>query len=265
MKKTLASIVLASLLAAPVAAAPDASFKLSDYKTIGVQPVLAASNTRGVFESQMAAVGAGLTLETDRAAAVAKAASTALDAGQGFGFAGKAQSSDVAMLIIGSTVGMLPAAMKFDGQDVKPIADELQTYVARLDGKVAPDVIKALNLALASARARDVETTAKAVLVAMALSADSIQKGSERAHGYLATGLYAGIATLWTAAGAANAALADIARPLVMLLEEDAAMGGADRAVAAQLKLVAGELRSATPSDGKVLAAIQAMTKVKPD
>lgn len=265
MKKSIATVILASLLATPVVAAPDAKFKLSDYKTIGVQPVLAASNTRGVFESQMAAMAAGLTLQPDRAAATTKAAGSALQADQGFGFAGKAQSSDVALLIIGSTIGMLPAVMKFESQDVGPLVEELQSLVTKLQGRVAPNVTKALDLVLASARARDFEQTAKSVLLAMAVSADSIQKDSERAHGYLATGLYMGIASLWSAAGAPNEALAQIAPPLVMLLEEDAVMGGADRTIAAQLKIVAGELTNAAPNHQNVLGAIRATHGVKPD
>src|SRR5690606_29896912 len=123
----------------------------------------------------------------------------------------------------------------------------------KVEGKIDGEVIKAMRVALTAIQGDDFQTALKALLVAMAISADSIKKGSERAHGYVATGLYAGLASTWAAAGQKNEAFANIAAPLVMLLEEDAAMGGADRQVAAQLKIVAGEMNAAQPSLDKVV------------
>lgn len=266
MKNTITLLAFASLVAAPAFAGGPTKFKLSEYKTVAVQPVLSASDSRGLFESELAASASMLTIKPAQASA-AKKASDAFLAGQdqGFGFAGKAQSTDVALLMIGDTLGMLPLAMKIDPAAAKQQAAQLQVVITKIEGKVAPNVTKGLNLALAAAQAGDFETTTKALLVTMAISADSITQGSERPHGYMATGIYAGLATLFVASEQPNQALAELAAPLVMLLEQDASMGGADRTVAAQLKIVAGELASPSPNLGKVVAAIQAMNAVKPD
>jgi hypothetical protein len=231
-----------------------------------VQPVLSAGANHGLFESEMANVASGLTVKTDRVAVAKKATTAGLDGkSQGFGFAGKAQNADIALLMIGDTIGMLPTAMKLDAAQAKQSAMQLAAIVAKIEGRVDPQVIKALNIALQACQEGDFDTTTKALLVAMATSADAIKKGSERAHGYMATGLYAGIATIFAASGTGNQTLADIGDPLVQYLQQDAALGGADRAVAAQVKLVAAELGKSAPSLDVVVGAIGAMNAVKPD
>ena len=55
-KNKLAILALVSMITAPAVA--DTKIKLSDYKTVAVQPVLAASDSRGLFESQLAASAA---------------------------------------------------------------------------------------------------------------------------------------------------------------------------------------------------------------
>jgi len=261
MKKLIASFALASMMTTTVYAG---KFNPADYKVVAVAPVLSASNTRGVFEAELAAQASGLSYSGDKAAAAKKAASAGL-ASSGFGFAGKAQGADVALLILASTLGMLPTAMKIDPAAAKNNAAQIKALMPKVEGRIAPDVIKAINIAVAAVEADDFQTALKALLVAMAVSAESIKKGNERAHGYVATGLYAGLAVTWAAAGQQNTAFAEIAAPLVMLLEEDAAMGGADRQVAAQLKTVANEVGAASPNVSNVVNAISAMQAVKPD
>jgi hypothetical protein len=238
MKNKIAIVTLASVLATPVLAAPTPDFKLSDFKTVAVQPVLAASNTRGLFESQLAAMAAGVEGKPERFAAIKKAAAVALE-GQdaGFGFAGKAQDSDLTMLVLGDTLGMIPALLKAGAHE----------------------------MTLSAAESGHFQNTSKSLLLAMSLAADSIQPGSERLHGYLAVGIYAGFATVWAVGGQPSPAYAELASPLIALLEEDAIMGGADRQLAAQLRLIAKELVSETPDNAKVVAAIEAMNRVQAD
>jgi len=261
MKKIATAVALTSMLATPVFAG---KFNLKEYKTVGVAPVLSASNTRGQFEATLAAQASTFTYAQDKADVTKKAASKGLET-SGFGFAGKAGGGDVALLILGSTLGMLPAAMKLDAATAKNNATQIQALMPKLEGRVNGDVLKAVGIALTAIQGDDFQTALKALLVAMALSADSIKKGNERAHGYMATGLYAGLSATWAAAGQQNTAYAELAAPLVMLLEEDASMGGADRQVAAQLKIVGAEMAAGSPSLDKVVSAIGAMQAVKPD
>lgn len=261
MKLKIAILALASSLTAPAFAG---QFDLSEYKTVAVQPVLSASNTRGQFESTLAAAAAGLTFTPERAASYKQRGMPA-ESDQGFGFAGHAQQSDIALLSASITLGMVPGGMRIDPAQMKQKVPEIARLVAQLEGKVSPNVTKALQLALDFVAADDFQNAMKAFLVAMAISADSISKGSERQHGYVAVGLYTGLASLFVAAGQQNKAFADLASPLVMLLEQDAVMGGADRAIAAQLEIVAAELASPTPDYSKVRGAIAAMDAVKPD
>jgi hypothetical protein len=126
-------------------------------------------------------------------------------------------------------------------------------------------VLKGLSLVLQAAQAGDFQTSLKAALVTMTISVDNIKKGSERVHAYIAVGLFAGIATTWAAAGKSNDAFGGLAGPLVQMLEQDALMGGADRAIAQQVKAIAAALSSGTPNVDSVLSAIQTMESVKPD
>lgn len=267
MKNKIAIVTLASVLATPVLAAPTPDFKLSDFKTVAVQPVLAASNTRGLFESQLAAMAAGVEGKPERFAAIKKAAAVALE-GQdaGFGFAGKAQDSDLTMLVLGDTLGMIPALLKAGAhENVKQAAQQLRLFVSKAGSKLAPQVVTALEMTLSAAESGHFQNTSKSLLLAMSLAADSIQPGSERLHGYLAVGIYAGFATVWAVGGQPSPAYAELASPLIALLEEDAIMGGADRQLAAQLRLIAKELVSETPDNAKVVAAIEAMNRVQAD
>lgn len=261
MKTKIALFAFASLVATPAYAG---KFNLSEYKTVAVQPVLSASNTRGQFESELAASASTLTFKADRATTMKQLGGRA-SADSGFGFAGKAQRGDLDLLFAATTLGIVPAAMREDAAAVKQKVPEIRQLIAVLDGKVTPKVIEALNLAASAIEVQDFQNTTKALLVAMALSADAITKGSERQHGYVAVGIYTGIASMFVRAGQPNKALADIGTPLVMLLEQDAALGGADRAIAVQLKVIAGELNNPAPDMKKVLDAITAMDAVKPD
>lgn len=263
MKNKIAILLLASTIAAPAFA--DTKIKLSDYKTVAVQPVLAASDSRGLFESQMAASASGLSIKAESTTAAKKLSSAYLDGNQGFGFAGKAQGLDVALLMLGDTIGMLPMMLKVDPTKTKQQAGQLLAIVGKIEGKVDANVTKALTIAAQAAQSGDFETTTKALLVGMALSAEAIKKGSERAHGYMAVGLYVGLATLFVASGSQNQTMADLGAPLVMYLEQDAALGGADRAVAAQLKIVIGELGKSSPELAKMGSVIDALNAVKPD
>lgn len=261
-KNKIASIVAAvSLLATPAFAG---KFNLAEYKTVGVAPVLGSSAARGTFGAELAAQASGLTVSAAKGAVASKAAGKGFE-GSGFGFAGKAQGSDVALMVISTTLGMLPILLKLDAAKAKAQATTIQELMPKVEGRLAPDVVKAINIALTAVQGDDMQTAVKALLVAMAVAADSISKGNERAHGYVASGIYAGIATVWAAAESQNTALGSIGAPLVTYLEQDAALGGADRQVAAQMKIVAGELNSAAPSLDKIVAAIGVMQNIKPD
>jgi hypothetical protein len=261
MKKQIAVIALSALLASPAFAG---KFNLSEYKTVAVQPVLSASNTRGQFEAELASTAAGLSYQADKTVGVKKAANKYFDS-KGFGFAGKASGGDIQLLAVASAIGMLPVMMKLDAEKAKQNAAQLAAYVEKIKGSVAADVTTALSLGLQAVQTDDMQTALKAFLVAMAIAGDSISKGSERQHGYISTGLYMGIATTWAAAGAQNTALANLAAPLVTLLEQDAAMGAADRQIAAQLKIVGTELNATAPNLQAIVGAIEAASTVKPD
>src|SRR5690606_6097143 len=127
-KKNIAAFVVASLLATPAFAA--GKINLSEYKTVAVQPVLSASNTRGVFEASLAAQAAGFSYANDKAGAVSAAASKGLD-NSGFGFAGKAQGVDVALMIISTSLGMLPTAMKLDPAKAKAQAQQIEALLPK--------------------------------------------------------------------------------------------------------------------------------------
>lgn len=261
-KNIVICVFLASALL-PASAGADKQIKLSEYKTIAVQPMLAASNTRGVFESHLAAQATLLSISP---AASKKFAGISLGGDDsGFGFAGKAKQSDIQILGAAASFGMLPALMKIQPEAVAESIVKLRAMLPIFEGKVSPDVVKLLDVALTAAANNDAQNTSRSLLMACGAAADAIGKGSERAHGYMATGLYSGFATLWALGETGNPAYADLAAPLVMLLEEDAAMGGADRAVAAQLKLIAETLRTSKPSFDGIMAGMVAMIAVKPD
>lgn len=262
MKIKIAILLLASALSTPAFAG---KFDLATYKTVAVQPVLSASNSRGLFESQLAASAAMLSIKPEGVEPGKKAGNAFFERKQGFGFAGKAQAADMMLLAFGNAVGALPMMMKLDLDGAKQQATQLQALLGKLEGKVNPQVVEALTLAVMAAQAGEFELTMKAVLAGMAVSADSITKGSERAHGYMATGLYTGTVGLFALSGQPNQALADLSQPLVMYLEQDAALGGADRKIAAQLKLVGAEVAKPAPDFNNVFAAMQAMNAVKPD
>lgn len=263
MNKNIALCALLGALVFSPSAHAEETINLSEYKTVAVQPVIAASNTRGLFESHMAAQASLITIGPEAAKQVNAYANAREDSG--FGFAGKAKQSDVVMLYVGSALGMMPTLIKINPDKVKETVAKLEILVAKLEGKVSIDVIVVLKVALIAAASGDLQSATKATISALGVAAESISKGSERAHGYMATGLYTGLATLWAAGGVTNVALADLAAPLVMLLEEDAAMGGADRKVAAELKKVAALLRTPSPDLSAIMSAATAMSAVKPD
>jgi hypothetical protein len=106
MKNKIASIVAAvSLLATPAFAG---KFNLSEYKTVGVAPVLSSSDARGVFGTELAAQASGLSIGADKGAVAQKAAGKALE-NSGFGFAGKS----------GGTVISFPTARVASGSGWK--------------------------------------------------------------------------------------------------------------------------------------------------
>lgn len=263
MNKNIAICVFLSALLLPATSRAEEQINLDEYKTVAVQPVLAASNTRGVFESHMAAQASLLNVSPEAAKKFSESGMPADDSG--FGFAGKAKQSDVLILGASASFAMLPAVMKIQPDAVADTVTRLRSMLPVFQGKVSPDVVQMLEFSLAAASGGDMQTTSKSILMACGAAADAIGKGSERAHGYMATGLYTGFATLWAVGEMSNPDYADLAAPLVVLLEEDAAMGGADRTVAAQLKLVAETLRTPKPSFDGIMSAMTTMAAVKPD
>lgn len=265
MKHTIAFIAVASLLGAPALADDAPNYNLSDYKTVAVQPVVAASNTPGLFENQMAAAAAQLEMTADGRAAGQQGAAKYLGGDGGFGFAGKAKAKDIVLFDVAAKIGMLPLAIRLDAAQAKNFAVGLEGRVAKLRGTVSDKVLAGLVVALQAAKTGDVKTTAQTVLVTMTVATEGISSAeSARPHGYVAVGLYTGFATLLASAGQPNEDFALIAQPLIALLEEDAVMGGADRSMATKLRGVVGEFRK-TPDVSNILNAIGAMSAIKPD
>lgn len=253
MKKLLLIAVLAS------SAQANPKFNLKDYKTVSVQPVLGA---RGTVSGDLAALASTGEATPNPKFAQARAAVTD---GKGFGFAGKATRADMAMLGLGSVTGMLPATMKLDAAHLKDQVAQARAGLAKLGDKLDPRAVAAFTAALDSADNQDFTGTMKLLVDAMMTTVEGITKGKERVHAYTAIGLYFGLCTVWTAMGKQSTAFASLAEPLERMLEEDALMGGMDRAVSAQLKVVAETVGSAQPSLDKVAQAMTSLRDLKPD
>lgn len=268
MKNYIAVLGLLSAVIVPASASGQTGedIDLAEYKTVAVQPIIGASNFPGLFESQMAAQASMLKFSPEQISAAKTASEAHVDGGAaGFGFAGKAKLNDTLLLMTSSSIAMLPTMMAVDPAGAKQRLGAFEASVGTLEGKVDAKVVQTLALAVKAASLGDFQNTTKATLLAIGASTMAISKGNERAHGYMAAGIYGGLATLWAANGKTNKAYAELAGPLIMLLEKDAAMGGADRAVAAQLKVIAAQLAGPKPDLKTVMTAVAKMMAVKPD
>jgi hypothetical protein len=272
MKRCITIASLTGLLLSPgvFAEAPEIdleSFELSRYETVAVQPVLAASSTPGVFERLMAADAGQLRVDSEQVAAASALAARlrSSDEEAGVDLAGRGQQPDLELLVAGTAFGLLPATMKAGQGEAATAVAELREILGRLEGRISRRSANHLVSSLDRAAAGDFESSTEALFLAMVAAVEGIETGSERAHGYVASGLYAGLCALWAAAGEQSVALGQLAPPLIALLEEDAVMGGADRAVARQLALVAAEVNRESPAAPPVFAAVEAMARVSPD
>lgn len=249
-------LLLIAVLASSANAAP--KFNLKDYKTVSVQPLLGA---RGMAAGDLAATADG---DAPAAPQFAKVRGALVDS-KGFGFAGKASAVDKALLGFGASAGLLAYEMKIDPAHTKDNIAQVRDALGKIGTKLDPKVKAAFEAVLAAADAGNFQDTTKALLDAMMTSVEAITKGSERAHAYTAIGVYIGLAVMWSGMGKQSTALASLAPPLERMLEEDAVMGGMDRALAVQLKAVAEVVASASPTLDGLTPAVTAIGGLKPD
>jgi hypothetical protein len=246
---------------------PSDALLLSGDNVVAVQPVfmIGRGNSGGWYDlaAQMATskASAAAAAETGKANI---AAPKAID--KGFGFAGASNAKDVRVLHQAVAIGFLPALIfAGNGAKAKQLATGLGGAMDAL-ADLSPEAQASAKafLALATDKA-DAEAIGAAFAQAMRAGMAGIAAGPQRPHGYYIAGVWSGMALLFASSGRGNATFADLAEPICVLLDKDAAFGGADRTIASHLRTIAAELKKESPQVSVVRAEVEAVLSVKPD
>jgi len=257
--KLVASLVLAALATSPVSApyaatpAPAAApsdAELLGARTVGVLPVLATGDSA---EATWARVGLALSgIHGGHGALPVGPVTAELGGPSGLAFAGAAGDEDIRILRYGYFLGLVPTLVASKHESRVQV---LATLAAGLDALAGldPDIVPAVKQALASTTTVDGAAFARVLAAAQR----GLAEGDPRRHGYLAAGMWLGLAAMAVWESRADATWLGMARPLATLLEEDAAFGAADRKVAEILRAVAKQLGRAE-FDGQFVLELSA-------
>jgi hypothetical protein len=248
---------------------PTDQIMLANDNVVAVQPVfmVGAGAEGGWYD--MAAYVAGAKADKAAGAEVAKAAISAPKAiDKGFGFAGAASAKDVRVLHQGVALGFIPALLiAGDQAKAKSLATGLMGSMDSL-ADLTEDAQKSAKLFIALGlrdKKMDGELLGMVFATAMRAGMSGIAAGPQRPHGYYVAGIWAGNALLFATLGGKNDTFADMAEPICVLLDKDAAFGGSDRTIASHMRTIAAELRKEKPSAATVRGEVEAILSVKPD
>jgi hypothetical protein len=248
--KLIVSLAALALTTSARAADPDEKLFLQA-KPKGVVPVLVSGASRAATYQQLAAL---TTADRDKPALAEPRTIAKVEGGQGFGFAGASTDNDVALM----SYGFIVSALVLDLAEAADFADDVKQLEAgrELLAPLSPAVLAAVDKYIASAKAGRVDPGALASI--MSATEVGIAVGPPRGHGYLSAGIWFGLALVAASNGEIPAELVSMARPLAVMFDEDASLGGSDRKVAASLRDVA-LIASTQPFDGKAFQ--DALTK----
>ncbi|MFZ4577702.1 MAG: hypothetical protein ACOYOB_04820 [Myxococcota bacterium] len=232
--------------------------------TVAVQPMLMAGGNTGawtVLASQMASA-------KTNAKSIDLAKTAKIKAPEGpLGFAGNAEAKDVAVLQYAVALGFLPTLLN-GGNDAaaKELATNLMNGFDALSGLSADTQTTAkLFIALALRDEKmDGELLGMVYAAAMKAGMLGIAAGPQRAHGYYLAGIWTGMALMVGSAGG-SATYADMAEPICVLLDEDAAFGGTDRKIATLMRAIAVELKKDAPDMGVIKSSAEQVLSAKSD
>lgn len=266
MKQSVTSLITAGVFAATLggnafaAEGGPSDAEIMSAKTVGVSPVLATGISR---DSAWQSVGQSLTVahEARGEAGVHTSDVIQLDADGGFGFAGSSSTSDLFVL----HYGLLLGSFATNQGDAKAMADAVGMLEAGRQhlASLTPAALAAIDKFIAAARGGEVSGAALAQILASAER--GIAEGDQRAHGYLASGVWLGLSVIVASAGGGNATFTGMAEPLAVMLDEDASFGGSDRRIAEQLRAAARTLQT-NPSDvAAVVKILEATMKIQAD
>lgn len=239
---------------------------------VAVQPVIyadsAAAGEIGGVMSRVATMGA----DSARAARMLRSAPMLApvmvgqeQAADGFGFAGQSSEQDIETLRVGYTLGMLPLMQATDGNRYKVAVAQLAN-MPRVQG-LSEGAQKAVDTFVFAAQRGDVDQAAYMAMMEQAMLgiAGSEDASVQRRHGYLLVGLWSGLAMLEAEGGVVSARLIESGKTLVRLLEQDAAHGGSDLALAATLKAMIEELGQQAPSADALAVQAGRLLKTRSD
>lgn len=257
----LATAVTVSLTMSGVASAQtvpdDAEFESAEI--VGVQPVLV---TGASPEAAWAEVSGFLASPQARKTAAAPASLPKLTGDSGFGFAGKAAAADIRVLRHAVLVGVYAGLVaQGDGNDKlrHTLIGSVDTVYASLTPGAKGAVAKLLQ------RLANGKFDSAAIAATFRAAEAGIADGPQRAHGYLAAGLWAGLATMVAGIDGDRGPFVTMAGPLMVLLREDAEFGGADKTIARHMEVMSGLLGNKSPESSKILDLADQILKVNPD
>jgi hypothetical protein len=280
MRKVCSTAVVGGLMlmsAAPMAWAQGGQLgaledgALERMEVVAVQPVIYADSGAGAEVGgavQRAATmeqDAGRTARLLRNAPLLAPVTLGQAEQEGFGFAGASNAQDIETLRAGYTLGLLPL-MQATSADRFKLATAQLAYMPRIEG-LSQDAQRAVDTFVQSAQRGQLDQRAYMAMMTEAMRgiASSEDASVQRRHGYLLVGLWSGLAMLEAETGMVSGRLVESGQALVVLLEQDAAHGGSDLALAASMKAMIAELAQAAPNTDALAIHAARMLKARSD
>jgi hypothetical protein len=245
---------------------------LERLEVVAVQPVIYADSAAASEIGGAMSRVAMLEADSARAARMLRSAPMLApvmvgqeQAADGLGFAGQSDAQDIETLRVGYTLGMLPLMRATDNNRYKVAVAQLAN-MPRVQG-LSEGVQKAVDTFVFAAQRGEVDQAAYMAMMeqAMLSIAGSEDASVQRRHGYLLVGLWSGLAMLEAEGGVVSARLIESGKTLVRLLEQDAAHGGSDLALAATLKAMIEELGQQAPSADALAVQAARLLKTRSD
>ncbi|MCB9738327.1 MAG: hypothetical protein H6747_03600 [Deltaproteobacteria bacterium] len=255
--------------AAAIPAEPTDELILSGDNVVAVQPVFMVGAGAEAGWYDMAAYVSGAKVDKAASAEAAKAAIAAPKAiDKGFGFAGASSAKDVRVLHQAIALGFVPSlVIAGQAEKAKSLATGLVSSMDALSD-LTPETQESAKLFAALGLAdKKVKEELVGMIFARAMRAGmkGIADGPQRAHGYYVAGVWTGMSLLFASLGGKSETFADLAEPICVLLDKDAAFGGADRTIASHMRTIAAELKKERPAAATIRGEVEAILNVKPD
>jgi hypothetical protein len=253
--------LLLATVVIPVASAQDipTDAELNDAETAAVQPVLVVGASP---EAAWGQVSGFLASKHERTSAVPVVSMPNLADEGGFGFAGKARAADMRILAHAVLLGRY-AGMVAQGGTSRDVQSKLAETADAVYAPLAPRVKSALAALITGLGTGRFDPALFAATLRMAEG--GIATGPQRAHGYLAIGLWAGLSPMVAGIAGDRSIYAGMAGPLAILLREDAEFEGADVQIAKTIETMAVSLATKTPDHTGLAASADSLFQVKSD